>query len=431
MFYEGTRRSWSQLLEEKIRALEIPSLCRHELPGRASRVRSIGQGPGECMNWDDRRWAERRDSPWKASRRWLQSWWREIELGLPAGPPTDPRRKRPVASMLPQDVGWDANYLSETAAAVARGLLDTHVGGIVDDDRLRRNLLSSQPLCVNLFGHLAEHPGVLVQWLQQVGFNAAEIVDVRFEWAPPREQHFGGGSAFDTMVVYRTGSDRLGFVGIETKYAENLAEQSVTKRPVYAEYTEACGHWRDGAVGRLKQPVTVQLWLNTLLAQSTVELHDEDFDEGRCLMMSCAADHAALDATVDVAAELEPEESWLDWVSYEELIDIAARHEDTAAWAERFRRRYLDPNPINHLVDAAKNRLSTGDRAAVEQLASAARLAAAVAERVCGEDSIIDQAVSEPGRVRTVDALVAARRLEQAIGSMKQARIVAGREWRQ
>lgn len=76
--------------------------------------------------WDDSAWLETRDTEWRRGCRWLQSWWREIELDLPAGPhqpPTPgkaPRRMQPVASTLPLEVDWSVNYLTPEASATRR-----------------------------------------------------------------------------------------------------------------------------------------------------------------------------------------------------------------------------------------------------------------------------------------------------------------------
>ncbi len=50
--------------------------------------------------WDDSAWQET-DAAWTSGCRWLQSRWREKELGLPAGPHRASRPERVVASMLP------------------------------------------------------------------------------------------------------------------------------------------------------------------------------------------------------------------------------------------------------------------------------------------------------------------------------------------
>jgi hypothetical protein len=134
------------------------------------------------VDWDVPQWTERDDDAWAASGRWLQAWWRAAVLELPAGPVTTQRRRGPVASMLPAEVGWDANFLSDEASEAARHLVEYHAGGIVDTDRLRRNLLSSQPLCVNLFEHLQHHPQDLLAWLRSLGLEVTDIEEVRLEW---------------------------------------------------------------------------------------------------------------------------------------------------------------------------------------------------------------------------------------------------------
>ena len=44
--------------------------------------------------------------------------------------------------------------------------------GLIQESRLRCNLLSSQPLCFNLFGYLAAHPKALLPWVQKVAAGA-------------------------------------------------------------------------------------------------------------------------------------------------------------------------------------------------------------------------------------------------------------------
>src|SRR4051794_12517513 len=106
--------------------------------------------------WDDRSWRERGDTDWQAGLRWQQCWWRAVRLGLPPGPFSKNDPERLVGSTLPLDAPKDANFLTLEAAAAAERRLTGSGGGLVKGDRLRRFLLSSQPMCFNLFGHLQE-----------------------------------------------------------------------------------------------------------------------------------------------------------------------------------------------------------------------------------------------------------------------------------
>lgn len=393
---------------------------------------------GAAHEWDDPYWAER-ESSWASGCRWLQSWWRETELGLAPGPWKPvvegkvPRRDRLVASMLPEGVDWSANYLTDVASERAQRLAETHAGGIVDADRLRRNLLSSQPACLNLFAPLRRHPEVVARWLRGVIPSLPSdlaVTSVEFEWAPPREEHFGGGSAFDAYVLWEAGA-QSGFVGIETKYVEDLRSSAPKKvRQPYIDYTESKPSWRPGAVGRVSQPLTRQFWLNLLLGQSLFDR--EPFDRGEVIVLSAKEDDSAFEAACLVAAELDDDGQGqvphLHWSSYDEVLDAAAGVDDLATWRRDFRRRYLDFGPVAHLLDPHDVRRGALDRraAGAEALLGALGQAEATADRVLGPGSIVEQrAHGDPAEHSLVELHVAVMRLGEATAALRGARIRA------
>ncbi len=196
--------------------------------------------------------------PYRGRLRELQSWYREHVLALPAGmhrrSGTDERK---VCSRLTDEaVAADPslNFLVDSeieALAVERLANAHHWGGIVNRDRLYRDLLSSQPLAFNLFGffkvEVPDNPesaeGVaLLQVLREVfGVDADAVTEIRLEYAPPRSPLSKSGSAFDCFIEYLRGT-RKGFVGIEVKYSEDLRAQRPTlNNPEYRDLTEQPG----------------------------------------------------------------------------------------------------------------------------------------------------------------------------------------------
>lgn len=184
---------------------------------------------------------------------------------------------------------------------------------------------------------------------------AAEVESVRFEWAPPREHHFGGGSAFDAFVSYRTSDGASRFVGVEVKYAEDLAKSSISVRPDYIDFTAECGHWHKGATSVLDTPRLKQFWLNTLLAQSLVAHGGEGFESGKVAIVALGADASASATTTAVHAKLVDHDRWLCWSPYEAVLDVARGPE---GWKEAFIRRYVDFGPVAHLLAADDPRRS-------------------------------------------------------------------------
>lgn len=289
------------------------------------------------------------DNTWARGCRLLQAHWRAFVLEMPAGARTEDDPDRVVSSMLPiSGTAVTAGFITpEVIAAVEDRLAHHEYGGLLNEDRLRRNLLSSQPLTVNLFGHLQAHPLALLPWVQTFDEQAEAVTDIRIEWAPDKAKHFGGGSAFDAFVEYETGDGERGFLAVECKYAENLSKSDVkTVRAVYVARTLESGQWASGAVEALDQQGRRQFWLNTLLAQSVLA---SDYDRGYSVVLSCAADLAAGHAVEQVRAQLV-ESGFLRWCSYEGLLSTIDAAE-LSGWKERFARRYLDFGPVAEWLD--------------------------------------------------------------------------------
>lgn len=307
---------------------------------------TIRQANGsEVPDWSDADLlAEAGDGPWSARLRRHQSWYREVVLGLPPGD----HDGRPVASLLPQwavDQDPTLNFVvsDEVHAAVLQRLRLRGEGGIVEPKRLFHNLLSSQPLCFNLFGMLKWYPKELALGLSKLlDHDVAEIVDLRIEYAP-RVSGYRSGSAFDCYIEYRTGEDEHGFLGIETKYSEDLRRQKVSTNPVYEELIRTQPQiFRPEALQAVRQPATSQLIYNCALALKLSE--DRGFEEGlaRCLVLSCESDDDAQSAIRSVRACLAEPDDLLTSFSYERFLDALPFSNDLEAWKEHVRVRYLD-----------------------------------------------------------------------------------------
>jgi len=123
-----------------------------------------------------------------AAYRRLQSWYREEQLGV-REPGTKPDGS-PLGSALPVSAlasRPDLNFLTPAAYrnALDRAIVVRRTGGTLEEDRLYRNMLSSMPLCFNIFGSLGTHPA-FVRLIQALVDSEASIVGaVSCEWAPP------------------------------------------------------------------------------------------------------------------------------------------------------------------------------------------------------------------------------------------------------
>ena len=257
--------------------------------------------------------------------------------------------------MLPDGVGLEPNLMTVEAREAAEDAMarmkSSKQPGIIEPDRLKRNLLSSQPLCFNLFGYLRAHPAALLPWVQAIEPRAESITRVELEWAPlPKAR---GGSAFDAFVEFAQGDGTNGFLGIECKYAEKLTEsQRADAAEKYRKDTKPPA-WTEGAVEVLDQHGLRQLWYNQLHVQDvTSEL---DYATGVGVVVACAADHEAQEAVEQVREVLtDPDE--LRFSSLEDLVSSVEGHDD---WKRAFSTRYLDFSPILDLLPAGDPRRHT------------------------------------------------------------------------
>jgi len=157
-------------------------------------------------------------------------------------------------------------------------------GGLIGEPRIWNNLLSSQPLCFNLFGELYFDLSLATEFFKRLFPNQVDkVTAVKFEYSPGRRntKYLGDHSAFDVFVEYLRG-DTKGFIGIEVKYAESLKEESADKanknyKDQYATLTNNCGLFKPDSVNFLRRPPLSQIWRDHLLSIATKQDYDEGF----------------------------------------------------------------------------------------------------------------------------------------------------------
>jgi hypothetical protein len=213
-------------------------------------------------------------------------------------------------------------------------------------DRRNRNLLSSMPLCFNLFAKLHCEPAAAATVLGVVlGLDVATVEEVLVEHAPPAaKQLLGDRTAFDAFVRYRTAGGASGFLGIETKYTEPFSPTSFPPGRYEPSPAFTAAGFAPGAAARLAGPATNQLLRNTLLAAAT--RHTGGYDLGHAVVLTGRDDRAARRAVGLVRAELAEPDRLLRWLSLERLVEQCQLEARLASWAARFRRRYLDLSPV-------------------------------------------------------------------------------------
>ena len=257
------------------------------------------------LRWNDPALAVKSDTRWRASYRRLQSWYRETVLGVPPGKDhlgITRANMLPAAAVAKQP---GLNFLTEEIAVYARTRAEEVKAehGALDPDRLRRNMLSSMPLCFNLFGALRDYPDAAAEaFAATLDLDIKRVFNIVVEWAPDPELHLHDRTAFDAIVRYSTGDGRRAFLGIETKYTEPFSPRRYCSER-YVELTEDPeAGFRKDAWKCLKASATNQLWRNALLAHSL--RRTSEYDRGHVVVISCEGDGGADRAIAGLSAEL-------------------------------------------------------------------------------------------------------------------------------
>jgi PD-(D/E)XK nuclease superfamily len=293
--------------------------------------------------------AERSDgSGFRRKARLLASLWRE-EQGLAPGthhprPTKGNSQPRILGSRLnPDQARAGKNFLTPTILQQVRKRFRGAGGAPAPQEgRLWDDLLSSQPLCFNLFGELAADLELATRaarawWPGQV----AQVTEVRFEWSPGRRdrRYLGNRTAFDAVFFHTTPAGGHGFIGVETKYHERPARParlSPERLERYVEVAERSGVFRPGWRQALVQTSLQQIWLDHLLALSMLP----EWDAGLFVLVYPTANAAMAGAASRYTTWL------LDAMTFEhrtleELVERLGQVTSTP-WVAAFEDRYLD-----------------------------------------------------------------------------------------
>lgn len=279
----------------------------------------------------------RRDDPFTRRMRLHQSWYRSQVLKLPYGTGPKPGDGCPLGNMLTEiDAEAGRNFLNSSIFEVAKKRIEKNIG-LVDEFRLRRNMLSSQPMCFNLFGELALNHYVATRLARSLwGRRVDRVLHVCFEWAPePAEEYLSDRTAFDAFVEYEMPDGGVGFIGIETKLCEPFSQVEYDKSE-YRRWMTGHHPWRDGAnVAALPHN---QLWRGHLLAWSMLEHRRSRYAKGEFAVVFHPGDERCRRVIGGYRDLLHDEETFSSF----DLSEIASAWAPLAGpWFQEFERRYL------------------------------------------------------------------------------------------
>lgn len=224
----------------------------------------------------------KRDVLFTARMRFHQSWYRANMLKLPYGTGPQKHHTNYFGSMLTEEDGnRGQNFLSSEIFLLAKKRAEEGTG-TVDVFRLFCNLLSSMPMCFNLFGPLKNDLQLASKLLKtllpgQIG----EVTEIVFEYSPsPRKDYLNDRTAFDIFVEFETPERLPAFIGIEVKLTEPFSPTK-HENPRYDFWTERPDSpWKPECRGQLVEKNVNQLWRNHLLVQSLLGVQKDKYSKG-------------------------------------------------------------------------------------------------------------------------------------------------------
>ena len=227
---------------------------------------------------------------------------------------------------------------------VRREVLDSERsrGKLFARPRIFDDLLSSQPLCFNLFGELATDLNLASRTFALLtDGRIARVTSLGFEHSPGRGDacYTGDRSAFDVFVEYRAQQEKSGFVGVEVKYHEDLGDPAARHRERYDELALQCGWWREESGALLRAKPLQQMWRDHLLAAALLGAHADRYDEGFFAFCSPRENVACARAVEAYRACVASDDCLAAW-TLEDVV-AAASAAGAAAWIDSVRQRYL------------------------------------------------------------------------------------------
>lgn len=206
------------------------------------------------------------ESDFKNRMRVHQGWWRTFVLSEPQGEhPCD--KSKFVCSTINNGKVDSKNFLTKkifesVREALLKRKLDSK--GLIEENRLYNNLLSSQALCFNFFGELLFDKKIAFGILKHFYPQVTEILEVHFEFAPP-ENYTDDNSAFDVAFEVRSG-EKSGFIGLECKYTDSFSPKKYDK-PIYRQIFKKSHSFKNEYEEYIDSQFN-QLFRNQLIAES-------------------------------------------------------------------------------------------------------------------------------------------------------------------
>lgn len=287
------------------------------------------------------------DKPFAKRMRFHQSWYRQNVLSVPFGTGPGPHHTNKFGNMLAREDGAiGLNFLAPEIFEVAKLRMEEDQG-MVEQFRLLNNMLSSQPMCFNLFGPMVTDLQFARCVVEQIlPGNVQDVLNVKVEHAPePASEYLNDRTAFDAFIDFLGTDDKRHFIGIETKLTEPFSQKQYDG-PDYRRWSDRDNSpWPKESWPKLSELRHNQLWRDHLLAVAMAHHPDSPYTSGYLMLVYHPLDnHCSETKAIYQNLLKDDDESFLDY-PLDKLMGIIEGQlisEQQRQWLADFNSRYLD-----------------------------------------------------------------------------------------
>jgi len=244
------------------------------------------------------------------------------------------------------------NFITpEIARLVRREVAYREEGALIDEGRLWRNLLSSAPATFNVLGPMKLDLRLATAVLRTLCPDFVRRANaILFEHSPARSNpaFTHDRTAFDAVAKVTTTNRTHGFVAIELKYSETMAEPPARLRPRYDTLSRDSGLYKDPDSAALRENPLQQLWRQHMLAAAMVR--NGLYSGGRFIVIAPRFNAQVAHAVQRYRQHLvdEPLVSF-DALSLEAVV-TAVRRGGATETADLLHDRYCNFDPVDALI---------------------------------------------------------------------------------
>jgi hypothetical protein len=280
------------------------------------------------------------DNPFQRSARLRQALWLKTQ-GYPMGQHRNSLLGSRLQMPHAEEHLW--NYLTDGIREVVRAELSDdprNKGKVFTRPRIFDDLLSSQPLCFNLFGELKQDLPLAGRVMRRLmPTKIANVTKIEFEYSPGRgdPRYTEDRSAFDVYVEYKSLDCTECFLGIEVKYHEDMDDAPARHRERYDQVASTMACFHSNSLPDLRRKPINQLWRDHLLAGSMM-LPDKG-RKGIFVVLHPKENSHVVAAVEKYKGCLADSSTFTSWTL--ESFIAALKAEISSSWVDELKTRYL------------------------------------------------------------------------------------------